>query len=217
MKYNEAEKVLEQYQYAEDLNDEQYEIISELSNHKDSYIRMTVAELLINFETAFSERILLKLANDDIPIVRMCAYDSLSVFTSKEVISILSDAILSEEDEIARSLAIYSLTDIVVKSGKEKSFTEFFSEQYQKEKSDYCILAYYFAFYKFGSADYIYNILDYLDNHDYHIRCAVLNNLSEITNDDNKDMILLRVKDRLTTENSQAVLASLKEFIDSHK
>lgn len=82
---NEKVKLLVNYENKQKLTDKHFRKIIKFSNDKDVLVRSMVADLLINFESNESKKVLLKLACDKKAMVRTSAYDSLSAFKSKKV------------------------------------------------------------------------------------------------------------------------------------
>ena len=81
---NEKERLylLDMFNKMSSLKEKHFFVLKELSKDKDSYIRSEAAALLINFESNQSKNILLRLAKDDVSLVRTEAYDSLKKMLS---------------------------------------------------------------------------------------------------------------------------------------
>lgn len=85
MTSDEKVKLLVNYENKQKLTPKHFRKIIKFSDDKDVLVRSMVADLLINFESNESKKVLLKLACDKKAMVRTSAYDSLAVFKSKKV------------------------------------------------------------------------------------------------------------------------------------
>ena len=87
----------------------------------------------------------------------------------------LEKAVLSEKDGLARSYAIDSW--IYVQQHLCTNETEvigYLNAILEKERDDNCILNCLYGKYSFGERAVLDEILNYIKNTDYHIRCSVL-------------------------------------------
>jgi len=194
------------------LDDSHFAILKSLSSDKDAFVRSRSAALLINFESEESLDLLLKLSGDDDAFVRTEAYDSLSVFHFENVEKTLYQAIISENDELARRYAILSWTDVSLhlydNFGDKISFV---LNKLETEDSDGCLLDYYRALHLFGhkgALDPLEKMIEFLKNDYYAIRCAALNELIDAANEDNSEQIKRAVEELLKTEETIAVKSS---------
>ncbi len=153
MTFNEKMELLTDYSDRKVFTNISMITIIGLSDDKDILIRCKVAELLINFENIRAKNVLLKLAQDNNSLVRAEAYDSLSVFVSKEVESFLKNAILSERNEIACTYAIMSWADVAINLGNRilKRILLYKLKKISKiKRSERCMLSCYYAEYILG-------------------------------------------------------------------
>lgn len=132
------------------LTKNQYLALYQIILHGDSFEKSEIADLLIDHVNKKSMYLLSVLWKDEDSLVRMCAYDTVSVYPAKFTYNYLISRISKENDELARSYIITSLTDISLRE-KVEGTIRIFKKLYIKEKSAYCILAYLRAFYLLGN------------------------------------------------------------------
>jgi HEAT repeat protein len=207
--------ILDGFDELEELDNNHFEIISKWITEEDSFVRSQCAALLINFVNQEVKEILIGLAGDKDDLVRIEAYDSLCFFAFDDVEVFLAKIITEESDSLARSHAILSWTDISVTLQKNSSdrIEEIEALKY-KEKNAECALSYCYALYFFGKKDILVELLTYLSNDDYHIRCATLSLLPGIIDETNKELIKLSVEKLLSVESAFAVRNQAKRFLE---
>ena len=187
--------------------DDEYNCLSFLETHADPLERSELAADLAEYDgpnRGEAEAKLLYLARDPDDLVRTEAYDSLAAFPSDKTERFLKEAILEERDELARSYAIMSWTDIVemrtsnvMTLVQTRSFTE---NLLKTEKSDFCRICLWRAKYLFGDKEAAERLIAFLWHKDYHIRCFAVDFLQEILNEQNTIMITHEVKRLLKSE-----------------
>ena len=157
------------------LTKNQYLALYQIILHGDSFEKSEIADLLIDHVNKKSMYLLSVLWKDEDSLVRMCAYDTVSVYPAK----------------------ITSLTDISLRE-KVEGTIRIFKKLYIKEKSAYCILAYLRAFYLLGNNQIISKTRKYLTHSDYHIRCTASMVLDDLLdNTQNIDETLSFIKERI--------------------
>lgn len=188
------------------LSSEHFAVLKRLSFDDDSFVRSLVAPPLVFFVNDEAKQILLVLARDNDELVRTEAYDSLSVFAHDDVESFLEKAMQTEKDELARSYAISSWADVVVSLGHDTTEKkDLLVRLKSEEKTDRCRLDFCYAQYIFGEESVLDEILGYLQNEDYQIRCSSLSLLKEIVDENNRDRIKKVLEELLMTEATVAV------------
>ena len=217
MTTEEKSRLLASYENMSNLGCLEYNIIKQLSLDDDDFIRSQCAALLVNYDNKEeAKNLLLHLSYDLNSFVRTEAYDSLGVFSSNEVIERLLVAIKSEPDNLARRYSILSLTNIVytLKHNYDDYIIKF-KEIEAAESADECKLAFYYSIYLLGEGDYLGNILSFLTNEDYHLRCSVLHLLREIDIDcvNDKEHISYTINTLLLSETSEAVISTALETL----
>ena len=198
------------------LTNQHFQTIKELALDNDAFVRSRCAALLVNFRNSESMYLLLQMGKDSDPFVRTEAYDSLSVFGNTQVEKALHDAIETETDYTARGYAILSWAEVVVAlDHQNQDNINFIKHKKLIEKADICSLDCCYALYIFGEAKAIDEILSFLLNDDYHIRCAVINILEVIVNSDNQEQIESSIKKLIETEQAMAVKDQAEHFLEN--
>jgi HEAT repeat protein len=196
------------------LSNKHFLILQEFSSDSDSAVRSLVAPLLVDFINETSKNILLRLAQDDDLLVRTEAYDSLAVFSFNDVEDFLKNAIQKEGDSLARSYAILSWADVVLLLQHDLSKNiSFLQEQNDKEKSSDCQLSWCYAQYVFGDKSVLDELLSFLKNENYQIRCAAISLLNEIADENNNKLIRNALTKLLIVEDTIAVQERAKRFL----
>lgn len=215
MNYKEAKKRLSEMHVKEALSDYDYEFLNEIAHSDDMCLKCDAADLLIDHTTKQAIEILKTLSNDNDATVRASAYDNMWVFEKQDFDEILRNAVVREKDEIARSYAICSLYDLYLENICDTAeLIAFMHKLYRTEKDRKCKLQYLRNFYLSGETDKLSEIIAYLEDEDYKMRITAVNTFSEIRNNENKEVLLSAVKNRLKAENSEAVKASIEEFVN---
>lgn len=206
MKTQDKISILDDYDKIDELTDQHFLIIKQFASDKNEFVRSRCAALLSNFNSSDSMSLLLKLINDADSLVRTEAYDSLSNYVNDLVEQSLRNAIQTEVDDMARAYAIISWGE-VASSLKYNTAENINFVKHQKlvEKVDICSLNYCYVQYIFGERVVLEEILSYLKNTDYHIRCAAISILYEIMDMSNNVLIKEAIIKLLDTEESEAV------------
>lgn len=215
MNYEKAEKRLSDMSEKGVLSDYDYEFLNEIAHSDDMCLKCDAADLLIDHTTKQSIEILKTLSNDNDATVRASAYDNMWVFEKQDFDVILRNAVVCEKDGTARSYAICSLYDLYSENICDTAeLIDFMHDLYKTEKDRRCKLQYLRNFYLSGETDKLSEIIAYLEDEDYTMRITAVNTFSEIRNKENNEVLLSAVKNRLKAENSEAVKASIKKFVN---
>lgn len=215
MNYEKAEKRLSDMSEKEVLSDYDYEFLNEIAQCDDMCLKCNTADLLIDHTTKQAVAILKTLSNDNDATVRASAYDNMWVFETQDFDEILRSAVAYEKDGTARSYAIFSLYDLYSENSCDTAeLIDFMHKLYRMEKDRRCKLQYLRNFYLSGETDKLSEMIAYLEDEDYTMRITAVNTFSEIRNKENKEVLLSAVKNRLKAENSEAVKASIEEFVN---
>ncbi len=208
---NEKISLIDSMEDINNLTDEHFGIVLKYVSDKDSFVRSRCAYMLGEFmlaerKTKEALNLLLDLCSDKDAFVRTEVYDSLSLFPNKRAECLLYQAILNEPDELARSYAVLAWSDIVFCLHEtHDDDIKFLLDTLGKEKSEMCRLDCWYGLYLFGYGQALSHILGFLRSEDYCKRCAVLNLLSDIMRDEDKDIIMSAVEELLQTEETIAV------------
>ena len=215
MNYEKAEKRLSDMSDKGVLSDYDYEFLNEIAHSDDMCLKCDAADLLIDHTTKQAIEILKTLSNDNDATVRASAYDNMWVFEKQDFDVILRKAVANEKDGTARSYAIFSLYDLYSENSCDTAeLIDFMHDLYKTEKDRRCKLQYLRNFYLSGETDKLSEIIGYLEDKDYRMRITAVNTFSEIRNKENNEVLLSAVKNRLKAENSEAVKASIKKFVN---
>ena len=198
--------ILDKLDELDELTDEHFLVIKQYVSDDDEFVRSRCAALLVNYSNNESMDLLLTLMKDEDSFVRTEAYDSLAIFNNKTVEQSLHEAIKTETDDLARGYAILSWGDVI--SGlhcNTKKNINFIKQQKAEEKVSSCILHCCYALYINGQKEFFPEIISFLEDDDYHVRCATLSTLNEIIDINNQEQIKKSVIKMLETEQSIAV------------
>ena len=210
--------ILNGYDDLEELDKSHFDAIVKWVFDEDSYIRGQCAALLINFVNSETKDILFALAADEDDLVRTEAYDSLGVFAYDDVEMFLSKISAEEPDEVARSYAILSWADVAAALQKSPSghIAKMMALKSQ-EKSSGCILSYCYALYLFGEKGALMEWLSFLNDDDYHVRCAAISLLENVVDETNKDVIKNSISKLLETESALSVRDKAARFLKENR
>lgn len=163
----------------EEFKEECFEDLKKFAFDKDDTVKTFTASVLSRFVNTAKQKeaieILLQLCHEENELVRTEAYDAIGCYCEKSVVKSLEKAVLSEKDGLARSYAIDSW--IYVQQHLCTNETEvigYLNAILEKERDDNCILNCLYGKYSFGERAVLDEILNYIKNTDYHIRCSVL-------------------------------------------
>lgn len=214
MNYKEAEKQLSEMCRKDFLNDDDYKFLTEIAQSDDMCLKCDAADLLIDHKTKRAVEILKTLSNDNDATVRASAYDNMWVFETQDFDEILKKAVVYDKDGIARSYAIFSLYDLYSQNGCDiAELITFMHKLYSTEKDRRCRLQYLRNFYLSGESDKLCGMTEFLNDKDYRIRISAVRTINEVISKENKEALLSVVRERLKTENSGAVKASIEELV----
>jgi len=157
--------------------------LEKFSIHEADYIRSRVAVILADFSEQRGENILLKLAKDKDPLVRVEACDSLSYSETSSTYEFLKKTAKQDKNSMVRGYAISSLAEISKILHKNSETKEFLIEILGNEKVIFTKINIYKALYDMGEKQYLEYLLKSLNTRIYQNRCAVIHLLEEIIND----------------------------------
>ena len=216
MKFREKEKILRQIEeksYEEELAENDYRILNELSYDKDVFIRDRVAEILVESSDEKGEEILLRLTNDKDWLVRADACDSLCISESVTTYNLLKKIAKKDTSGYVRGYAIISLGTIAVKIHKENELMKFLEEKLMHEKTEFAKINIYTVLYNLGQKEYFDKLLSMINSKKYTNRCAVVVSLQEIANESNRDMIINVLLEHKKKETAMSVIYTINDAI----
>ncbi len=123
---------------------------------------------------------------------------------------------IAEKDRIGmvRGYAILSLGYIAVRIHKQSDLTKFLKNRLKTDKVEFTKTNIYTVLYSLGNRDYLACLLAAINSKGYHNRCEVVNSLSEVINDDNKEVILTALLERKKIETAGTVISKIDEVIE---
>lgn len=204
-------ELLNSYDELNEFTDKQKLLLRKLSYDSNSFVRGLVASLMVKSIDEFGFEILNGLSKDNNDYVRTEVFDSLSVFNDMNTVTLLQNAISTDTNNLAKSYAIMSLGDVVYSLGISNDFKEYVYKIKSCNKSKNCILSCLYCLYLFGE-NVIDEIFLLLNDNDYHIRLSAISILEEIVNNDNLDIIISKLSDRLKIEDCSSVIDKIKNF-----
>lgn len=204
-------ELLNSYDELNEFADKQKLLLRKLSYDSNSFVRGLVASLMVKSIDEFGFEILNRLSKDNNDYVRTEVFDSLSVFNDMNTVTLLQNAISTDTNNLAKSYAIMSLGDVVYSLGISNDFKEYVYKIKSCNKSKDCILSCLYCLYLFGE-NVIDEIFLLLNDNDYHIRLSAISILEEIVNNDNLDIIISKLSDRLKIEDCSSVIDKIKNF-----
>lgn len=216
MKYKEKIIVLTQLEeksYEEELAENDYRILNELSYDKDVFIRDRVAEILVESSDEKGEEILLRLTNDNDWLVRADACDSLCISESVTTYNLLKKMAKKDTSGYVRGYAILSLGDIADKINKEDELLEYLEDRLKHEKVQFTKINIYAVLYNLGRKEYFDKLLSMINSKKYTNRCAVVVSLQEIANESNRDMIINVLLEHKKKETAMSVIYTIDDAI----
>lgn len=204
-------ELLNNYDELNEFTDKQKLLLRKLSYDSNSFVRGLVASLMVKSIDEFGFEILNRLSKDNNDYVRTEVFDSLSVFSDIKSVSLLQNAIRTETNNLAKSYAIISFGDVVYSLGISNDFKEYVYKIKSCNKSKDCILSCLYCLYLFDE-NVIDDICLFLNDNDFHIRLSAVSILEEIVNNDNLDIIISKLSDRLKIEDCSSVIDKIKNF-----
>lgn len=204
-------ELLNNYDELNEFTDKQKLLLRKLSYDSNSFVRGLVASLMVKSIDEFGFEILNRLSKDNNDYVRTEVFDSLSIFNDMNTVTLLQNAISTDTNNLAKSYAIMSFGDVVYSLEISNDFKEYVYKIKSCNKSKDCILSCLYCLYLFGE-NVIDEIFLLLNDNDYHIRLSAISILEEIVNNDNLDIIISKLSDRLKIEYCSSVIDKIKNF-----
>ena len=218
-----SRKVLAKYEPEETIYSATFLTKNKFAFDKDDTVKTFTASVLSRFVNTAKQKeaieILLQLCHEENELVRTEAYDAIGCYCEKSVVKSLEKAVLSEKDGLARSYAIDSW--IYVQQHLCTNETEvigYLNAILEKERDDNCILNCLYGKYSFGERAVLDEILNYIKNTDYHIRCSVLSIIELILEEESctkecKRKIKITLTELLKREKANAVKEQAEEIM----
>lgn len=215
-KYDLLEKIEKNIE-ERNFNEYELQVLDKLSWDEENGIREKVAEMLIHSDTDKGVKILLRLTGDNDSSVRAEACDSLCIGKTLVEYETLKKIAQIDKADNVRGYAIRSLEDVARRLHKENELVEFLEGKIKNKEKPFIKICIYTSLYVIGKENYLYNLLEMINEKNYINRISVINSLDYIASENNKDEILRVLKERRSNENKRIVISSIEELINDLK
>lgn len=215
-KYDLLEKIEKNIE-ERNFNEYELQVLDKLSWDEENGIREKVAEMLIHSDTDKGVKILLRLTGDNDSSVRAEACDSLCIGKTLVEYETLKKIAQIDKADNVRGYAIRSLEDVARRLHKENELVEFLEGKIKNKEKPFIKICIYTSLYVIGKENYLYNLLEMINEKNYINRISVINSLDYIASENNKDEILRVLKERRSNENKRIVINSIEELINDLK
>ena len=200
------------------LDDNDWMMLSVLSNDENQEIRLEVSEVLALFPTIESEKILLNLLNDSDYLVRASACDSLYFSLSQETLKKLK-LMTKDSRYLVRGYAVLSIGDVQknVKVNK-KSTIAFLKTLETEEKSRWVEIAVYRSLFILEEVSYIDKLICAINDSNYKNRSFALSLIEQLLDDNvlfDFNMLKQTAQNRLAIEKNLPIKQKLQKVIES--
>lgn len=199
---------------SDEFSNEELKQLEHFSTHKAEDIRARVAIILASFTEKQGENLLINLAKDKDSLVRVEACDSLSHSESFGTYKTLKRIASQDKNGMVRGYAISSLSEISKILDRNLETSKFMMERLEKEKVVFTRINIYKALYDMGERQYLECLIRDLNTKVYRNRCAVVNLLAELINNDNKQKIKDAIEKRRDIEKTIAVNSTIDNLLD---
>jgi len=198
----------------ETIDEDQCDILEQLSNDRSSWVRGEVATTLSWIEDDLSKDLLFKLARDKDEQVRTDAVGSLCDVYEPDVYEVLKEA-LKDPYYLVRGYAVDSMVSVGKVIGVEHNeMTQTINHVLEKERSLFVKLNCYKALYELGHQEYLDSMFSIFRSKNYNTRCAAINVLGRQLSADNQAQIKIFLLRVARTEPAYAVLWSIGKLLD---
>lgn len=188
-------------------NKKSKEALRKLLGDKESLVRVRAAESIGILHDRSSINDLISLLSDKSDIVRIEAIDSLGAMRAKKAEDALIESLLNDRNALVRGYAAESLGEI----GSSKA-KEIIPKLLLTEKQGHAKLRMYSALYMMGDRKNIKQVFLFLKSRYYRLRCATVNTLLFIVEDEDIDETLKVLTEALQKEKTIAVKSTINRF-----
>ena len=155
-----------------------------------------------------------RLAHDNDLFVRMEACDSLCNGKSLKTYKLLKNIGEKDTSGLVRGYAIASLGDVAIEINQQHDLIEFLKCRLLNEKVEFARIYIFSVLYSLGIEEYLANLLSMLNSKRYQNRQTVVENLSEIVNDSNKEVIRTTLIEHKKIETKCSVISEINEVLE---
>lgn len=184
----------------------------ELLNDKSYIVRFSAADALGWFpeQKAMIEDPLIKALKDKNSTVRICAAESLGSYESKKALIELKAISESDDNYIARTVAIRAIGNAHLKSQKK-----WLIERIEKETDERVKIEIFSALVELGDVKYFWQVANALKNEDLDIKVAAINSMSStISLYFKKDLIIGIFESHLKNEVNEKCIRKIAKKIE---
>lgn len=115
---------------------------------------------------------------------------------------------------MVRGYAIASLGDVAIEINQQHDLIEFLKCRLLNEKVEFARIYIFSVLYSLGIEEYLANLLSMLNSKRYQNRQTVVENLSEIVNDSNKEVIRTTLIEHKKIETKCSVISEINEVLE---
>lgn len=188
--------------------------LKEISVEGSCNNRGLAARVLVNSNLKEGEKILQRLAHDNDLFVRMEVCDSLCNGKSLKTYKLLKNIGEKDTSGLVRGYAIASLGDVAIEINQQHDLIEFLKCRLLNEKVEFARIYIFSVLYSLGIEEYLANLLSMLNSKRYQNRQTVVENLSEIVNDSNKEVIRTTLIEHKKIETKCSVISEINEVLE---
>ena len=210
-------------EYQQDTDSDKREIVAEILSRYDNkkskkalrsllrdeepLVRVRAAESIGILHDRSSVNDLISLLQDKNAIVRIESIDSLGAMRAKRAEEALINTFLNDRIALVRGYAAESLAEIGCSKAKE-----IIQKQLLTERQGQAKLGMYSALYMMGDRKCIKKVFEFLKSRYYHLRCAAVNTLLFIVEDEDMDDTIKVLSEALQKEKTIAVKSTIDKF-----
>ena len=172
------------------LSEAEKDAVSELASSREIFFRSMAARALADIGGEFVTDLLILLSSDKNSLVRTEAVDSLGYHPSEKVLELLINKAQNDPYYLVRAYSVSSAYRVSASLGISSDRVRSLAEQLlKKERYVICKVFCLEAMYLCGDDAALAKMITLFDAAAYNGKCAVLNVLTDILNEDNKDII----------------------------
>ena len=146
--------------------------------------------------------------------MRCEAYEALEQVENSQMALVLYKRLKVDRSSTARTYAVIAILMLMKKFGYEDDLVKKLRSSFLRERAKRVNLAYLALFYYMErNIENIYNILVYIDDEDYHVRCNVVNILGLVIDNENAGIVKNAYRKRYEIESTRSVKATLEKYI----
>jgi len=185
-----------------------FRAILRMASDVNGSVRTRVAESLRNYDRRGTVATLIRLCTDREVLARLNAIESLGILRSRTGLVSAKKMLRNDRQPLVRAYAAEAIGRIGDHNAKLALMRHFATE-----KSSSVRLRIAAALYALGKRDAWMDILRFLNDPDYQVRCAAAIILEECVNAGTRSLLIDVLKKRLKVEKTEAVRSRLREVL----